>query len=435
MSNILKLILCFFTLPFFAEGQNYLKGKMPNFPDQLVYLFSYEGYQSMVVDSARTNGRGEVVFKYEAPYQHGFLRLLVSQGNSPENSVYLDIAVEDSAVFFSEGKLITTSFSAGKLNIAFYDLSHTLSKLRDQRYALEEAMVVFEEDKSFFRRLNKQWKKNRKMTDEAYQGFYSKIGDSPFSGLIRAMEQWEPKEPELEEPSREDFWAGKSFDDPVLLRWNMISQKTLQYFSLYAKENLSYDEAMRGYRLFVSRTIEPLEKNTPLKENTLEFLVDGFTQMGIEEILDYIDERYFSDGLCGDENESLQQKLEAIRALKPGNRAPDLVWDGPNLQDIKSKYTLVIFFSPECPHCVEHFPDWVNTAGKYDSNVLQVVAISLDEGIEKLSPPDSWFVGVSEPTADAFKIRSTPNFILLDNQQKIVARMRDMDELKKHVVL
>ncbi len=89
-------------------------------------------------------------------------------------------------------------------------------------------------------------------------------------------------------------------------------------------------------------------------------------------------------------NNDLSKQLESYRAMKRGNTAPDIVFNGDvvksgsviktpkRLSDIQADYKVVIFGASWCPKCAEELSQLLPLYQKWKSKGVEVVFISLD---------------------------------------------------------
>lgn len=74
---------------------------------------------------------------------------------------------------------------------------------------------------------------------------------------------------------------------------------------------------------------------------------------------------------------------------------------------------MLVFYSIECPHCKEMLPKLAELYKKQDGNRSEIVAVSIDE------QKDAWLS----------YLYATPTMILLDKEQKIIAKPITMEEV------
>lgn len=153
-------------------------------------------------------------------------------------------------------------------------------------------------------------------------------------------------------------------------------------------------------------------------------------------------------------NSDLSKQLETYRAMKKGNTAPDIIFNGDNfapgyksenfpkkLSDLASKYTLVVFGASWCPTCAEEIPTIVNYYQKWKENDVEVVFISLDEKQEvyKSFVKEFPFLSMCDyqkwdsPIVNDYYVFGTPTMFLLDNKREILLRPNSVNQVESWV--
>jgi thiol-disulfide isomerase/thioredoxin len=138
----------------------------------------------------------------------------------------------------------------------------------------------------------------------------------------------------------------------------------------------------------------------------------------------------------------LAKQLETYRAMKKGNKAPEIIFKGTLVQSGKSaanvaklsavpaQQTLVVFGASWCPSCKEEMPKIAENYAKWKSKGLEVVFISLDIEEKEFTEfvknyPFLSFCDFkkweSKPVQDYY-VFGTPTLFLLDSNQTILVR-------------
>ncbi|MFC3416854.1 peroxiredoxin family protein [Algoriphagus hitonicola] len=146
----------------------------------------------------------------------------------------------------------------------------------------------------------------------------------------------------------------------------------------------------------------------------------------------------------------LAKKLESYRAMKKGNTAPDIIFEGdyyapgyepnnsPNkLSDLKSKYTVVVFGASWCPQCTEELPEIAKQYPKWKANDVEVVLVSLDEDqtqfdIFAKTFPFISFCDYQKWNSTAVKdyyVFGTPTMFLLNDKREILLRPSSLKQM------
>lgn len=168
--------------------------------------------------------------------------------------------------------------------------------------------------------------------------------------------------------------------------------------------------------------------------------------MGMDAVFVHMVENYYMKGDAFWLNQgSLDKYMERARSIAPnviGNVAPDLKMknmDGTDfkLSGVKAKYTLLVFWSPDCGHCLEEVPrvDSAIRAGKFDKKDVKLIAFNIDKDTAKWKNVinekklQKWtHVHDPERTSDfrsQYDVYGTPSIYLLDERRIIRGKKLD----------
>lgn len=241
---------------------------------------------------------------------------------------------------------------------------------------------------------------------------------------------------------KEHYWDSFDFTDDRLIHTPIYDAKLEEYFNRLVvpmpdsinKEGDKLLAKTRGRKELFKYTLFWVTRNAEVSKI-----------MGMDESFVYFVENYF---MRGDaywlDNEALAKYTDKAQKIAPnilGNVAPEITMKDPNnkvvkLSDIKSKYTLVVFWSPDCGHCVTEMPKLDSTyrAVLKDKGV-KVMAIRTEgtdeqwrEFIQKYKLQD--WVNANDPdhTSDyrsKYDVYSTPVIYLLDEKKIIRGKRLD----------
>lgn len=174
--------------------------------------------------------------------------------------------------------------------------------------------------------------------------------------------------------------------------------------------------------------------------------------MGLDEVFVYLNDKYFATGemdfWANDQmKKNIRQHADRLRKSLVGNKGANLIMQDVNLKprnmyDIKSKYTVLYFFDPDCSHCRKETPKLVDfyerNKARYD---VEVYAVSADTSLTKMADyikemKMSWitvngprtYVG---PYQDLYDSVQTPTLYVLDDKKKIIAKKIPVDKLEE----
>ncbi len=263
-------------------------------------------------------------------------------------------------------------------------------------------------------------------------------------------------DPELNEAGRreyaiEHYFDNVDFTDVELVRSNVYTTLAIEYLTLYSNPSFKQDQLEDEFIKAVDKIMYEAMDNNIIYDFVVDYLVGGFERYHFDKVLDYIAENYTPEQ-CENEDKKndLQTRLQKYAELAVGKKAPDISIPDTsgnviNLDKIKSKYTLVLFWASWCSHCTETLPEIFNL---YESSInrktLEVLSVSLD------SKKDEWLAalhqggytwlngsdlkGWDSQAAVDYNVYATPTMFLLDKNQKIIAKPITFQELKKALI-
>jgi thiol-disulfide isomerase/thioredoxin len=240
---------------------------------------------------------------------------------------------------------------------------------------------------------------------------------------------------------REHFWDGFDANNPQLINTPLYTDHILNYIRYWMNPEMQFgkEEMNAGFKKSVDTIMQKFRGNEETKKFALQYLQLGFKEIGNEEVLQYIDEKYQEIAAqCKDEanKSAFEKRMIGYATMKAGMQAPNIVFDSKKtLYDIKSEQTIVVFWASWCTHCMEMMPK-VNDWAKDNPNT-KVVAISLDEDQEAYQKTIKMLPNIfhncdfkkwdSKAVSDYF-VYGTPTFIVLDPKKNIVGKYASWED-------
>ncbi|MFW5706235.1 MAG: redoxin domain-containing protein, partial [Bacteroidota bacterium] len=249
---------------------------------------------------------------------------------------------------------------------------------------------------------------------------------------------------------REHYFDGADFSDTSLLYSQVISNKILQYLSLYQNNRFGKDQLQVEFIKAVNRIMAETNEEPQVYEYVMDYLITGFESYGFDRVITYIADNIDMDQTCvnSERKAELEKKVESLKKFAVGQKAPDftatsLQGNEVTLSEIGSEYTLLVFWATWCPHCTQLLPKLETLYLPENTGKLEIVAVSLDDSEEELQSflkegNYNWiniadFKKWQGDVVQLYDIYATPTMFLLYKDRTILAKPMTSDEVK-HVL-
>ncbi len=448
MKNLLFTVALLISLNSVSQ-KNIINGKIEGYPEKYVYFMGFDGNQSNVFDSIRTDQMGG--FRWNLNDEDpGLFRIIFG------NDKFLDIIVNNESFSFNTTYSYPkddVKFSVSKENSIFYDY---LNKRNENQFKLElltPLVAQYPQNEEFYKEAEKEY---IQLQDNMKNYTNSVIENNPDLLVSKFIHYDKPHQIDLSVPfSEQDEYLKKhyfddlNFDDPVLLNLNVLPGKIIGYLSLYRDPSLAKVLQEELFRQAVDSILHKTMNNEEIYYFSLQYLIDGFQMYGFDNLVDHIGKTYTLDKTCVNEERKseLEKRMDNIRKLSAGNNAPDIKIINTNehsspqwLSQIDSDYKLVLFWSSWCPHCKSIIPGLRDYYNQVPREKFEIISISVDTsatGYQKVSDELSipWisfadFKGWNTQAAIDYSIYATPMMILVDKDLKIIYKPSGIAELK-----
>ncbi|MCF8380930.1 MAG: TlpA family protein disulfide reductase [Bacteroidales bacterium] len=420
-----------------------------------VILQSYYGSNLVPTDTIPVEG--EAIFLENKNYQAGLYRLVLEDPantalfKTNPSSLDFIISAEDISLhtsFFDPVKSMEVIHS--KENSLFYDYLKKNNIYQARLGALLGLLSEYSEKDHFYEALGIE---TVRLQEEFVDYLLTSAGDREYrfiSDYLKFMVEpvYHPDcGMSIGEFMKTNYLDPLDFNSPDLIRSPAISRKIISYLSFYANNKYSQAEQEVEFMLAVDKIMEEVSHNQEVRSFVLDFLVEGFEDLQMENVLVYIADNHLSADCETDNEKILQKRLAGYQEMSVGkpvkniqllNEQDELV----SLFDIQKDYTLILFWASWCPHCKKLISDlnkWYKTEAQlYD---IEIFAVSIDTSkadweevvfINDLSwintlEPKGWDAKVSQQ----YNLYATPTMFLIDREKKIVAKPLTMREFLK----
>ena len=242
------------------------------------------------------------------------------------------------------------------------------------------------------------------------------------------------------------YWQDVDFNDTTLIGSKQLSDKMVDFLYQYSCcDESSFDSlSIKGTEIILGKA----KTNMRMYEFVLEYLLNGYSNMGKSQVVDYLltYPQLFEGEISMEEGLRLDSITEPYQLVKVGAQAPDFTGftiDGKTyrLYDSKANNIIVVFWSTDCEYCHDfllQIRKHLNLKSDYEL-VTFALADSQEEvtqAVKKMRLQGYHFYDPlrweSRPFLD-YHITSTPTVFLLDKEKNIVCKPYDWLELKLYI--
>ncbi len=430
--------------------------KFTDIKDTLVYLAHYYGKPLPTIyrrDSVKLDKNGVGTMQTKEKIVGGIYMILLS-----DKATYFDFLLnngDDITINASiKGLPLSVKFIGSEENNHFLEYGRFLSTFgAEQQQFMDELKTAKTTADSTA--ITKKMTEKGKALMRYRKDYAKKYPNSLLSKIFNALNL--PEVPEgkhyLADGKTEDtafaynyykahYWDGFDFTDNRLIHAPIYDARLNEYFNRLV---MQYEDS-------VIKEGEALLKKTKNSEELFKYTLWWLTNnagsskvMGMDAVYVYFVENYHMKGLATWlSDEDLKKHIDNARKIAPnviGNLAPDLnMRDTANrdlpLSSVKSKYTLLVFWSPDCGHCKDEMPklDSVYRAVLKNKGVKIYAVTTLNDekmwkDFIKEKKLQDW-INVWDPEVrtnfrDKYNVYMTPILYLLDEKKIIKGKRID----------
>ncbi|MBU0763795.1 MAG: redoxin domain-containing protein [Bacteroidetes bacterium] len=411
-----------------------------DFPEQTVLIASYYGEKNFIIDSAKTDKNGRVVFTLDKKKLPGQYKVVL-KGKGSVDLIYNneDVEIKTHSGYPADSLKVIRSDE----NELYYSFRRFDSDCRMKLELLSPLVTYYPDKNKFYKEAVKEYGQLQKMRN----GFIEDISENKpdaFAAKIIRMEKTPFLDPSLTDRQKQEFMKAHFFDnldfnDTALFRTNVYTNKAITYLTFFGDRSLSQTELEKEFIKAVDVILSKVNNHDAVYEFVLEYLVGGFEKYHFDNVLDHIATHYRSENFCkNDERKSvLQKRLDSYKKLAVGKPAPDFSLtdiDGNEITIASFSYDklVILFWATWCPHCKEILPKIKALYDAQETKTWEVIAVSLDTSGTAwrtfLKEGDYNWINTSElkgwesTIADIYNIYATPTMFVIDRERKILAK-------------
>lgn len=245
--------------------------------------------------------------------------------------------------------------------------------------------------------------------------------------------------------AEENVWDDVDFTDTALVASESFQNRMLeQLFNLTESGDMHRFDSLS--MATIGNLLEKAKVNMRVYEYVLEFMLNGYSNMGIEQVVDYLLSypMLFEGEIQVEEGMRLDSITEPYQKVRVGAKAPDvsgITIDGRpyRLYDSKAEKVIVVFWSTDCEYCHDFLASIRKNLDLKSDFELVTFALAEDESdairsVKKMRLNGYHFYDElrweSKPFLD-YHISSTPTVFVLDKDRMIVCKPYDWYDLKE----
>ncbi len=448
----------FFCVSFFAKADTgyEIKVKLQNYEETKLKLGFHYGNKQYVKDSATINSDGFFIFKGDKELVPGIYLIIMSPG-----STYFEVLLNRGEQHFTMSTDLKEivekiKFKNSPENDLYYEYLNTLTAKRTAAAKVKEDMKKDSSNQEKYK--EKLLKLDKEVTD--YQKDIVKNKPNSLTGaIIKATKDVEVPE-ELNGSSDEIrnkryFWYKAHFFD----NFNMGDERMIHTPLLFNRVDYYMTKLLIQQPDTLIQGVDRILEAVKPCNDAFKFFCTHFLNfyaksefIGQDAIYVHLAQKYYAvEGLTPWVDKAQIEKIvDNAKSIAPtllGVKAADFELTTRDnkkvkLYDIKTAYTVIAFWAPDCGHCQKEMPFIVDFWEKWKTKGVEVISICNRYTPDKI--PECWKFLDERPgmkfttgvdmylqssTQANYWIKSTPMIYVLDKDKKIVMKKIQAEKL------
>lgn len=435
-----KLFLLLFLVSFNLQAQYKISGEMnPSGKYTWVILYKIEGARQVFVKSGKI-ANGKFSFELQENAKPGAYRI----SYKTEGKGFADLLFNKENVAFTfnpEKAEETIRFSKSTENKLYQEYIHIVST---QQYRTDSLQIDYLKNPQA--KTASLYKTQLAKIAGLQKQYLAKAKGKMVYHFIKATNRHNSadiaKDPQVYLKSiNNHFFDTIDFNNEALYNSTFLVDRITDFvfYMNYSEDPIKQREL---YEKAVKRVLAKA-KNETFKKDIIEFLITQFVNAGNIDFADYLLNSFYKKLPTKIQSTEFTVNYLERTAVGIGRIAPEITWN-TNGKDYKlstineaNNYVLV-FWSTGCGHCLREIPQlYTFTKDIKNSKVIAFAMENDDSDWKKLTQNfTGWHhaLGLKKwenPIARTYQIYSTPTYIVLDKNKKIIAKPETLDELQK----
>ena len=422
-----------------------VSGTFFNLPQQKVYLNAYTGLYMEVLDSVMMSNDKRVDFNTQLT--KGMYQIETEYGFS------FDFLYENEDVKFvlkDINKLEEIEFINSQLNTDWYRYWFFKEQTMKSLDLLKPVLRSYDKKSEFYLNAKNEY---QKLQDSLWRFTDVLLKNNNYASNLIRIDRFAPLNLDYDfKRQREELIAGffneVDFNDLSLIPTNVMTTKIIDFLSIQQLPGQNHDQQIMSIILGIDNVLCRSTVNFEMYEFVFQYLIEGFNELGYEDVVDYMTRIPYSENLECDEDQynELLYIVEFNSRVKIGSQAKNIsgqtIFDEEfDMYDIDSEYTIVYFWSYTCDHCRENIKQLKTFLE--DNPDFSMVAVSVKGDLKKIKSyvkkykVNSYFyydgMEWNSPHVSNYAVTATPTFYVLDKNKNIIYKPFDFEELVQFV--
>lgn len=434
-----------------ASGQGYdITITVEGMQDSVAYLGYHFGEQKYLSDTTLAAGPGIYRFTGKTPLQSGIYFLYTP-------NYYFELIVKDQQFSLStekSGAYKELTIQNSPENEIFKEFQLGMTDLQIKRQGLRKELENAEskeDSAAIFER--------GKVVEQELSGFrksiIQKYPDSFVAKIVKLMERPEVPQAAISQDDKDrarqqyesykrSYIAGVDFNDSGLLRTPILKGTVLEFFDKVIPQ---HPDTINKYADYIMAQVED---QPDAFRFWLVILFNKYQQskiMGMDAVVVHLAEKYYltgmADWLAEDDREKLAEEVAFLKPNLIGKQAPqlqllDTLLSPINLNQLKSEFTILYFYDPDCGHCKKTTPVLLEEYHRMKDSGVEVLGVCIATDIEEwrkyVYENELDWINAADPYVRSnfrrdYNVRTTPQIYVLNKEKKIIAKRLEAEQL------
>ena len=448
------------SLPLLGQQGYDLQFRIKGLQDTTVWLGYYYGESTYRRDTAVVDSNGEFHFRGAEALPQGIYLIAQNKTRLLEFVVGADqqFKLETDTSGYIENMKVTGDTD----NTIFFE------NMRFNKAQHEDAQPVMAviQDSTASEEAKREARKKLEAVNAAVAEYHEKIirehpGTITSKIFLATRPLKTPEPPKLADGSIDSTFQLQWYRDHFFDDFDLADDALIRMPKPFYRDKINeyLDKLYAPHPDTVIRAIEFMVRHARKNPETYKYLIfqcvlkyQNPDIMGLDAVFVYLNDTYFASGEMdywanAQMKKNMQDHADRLRKSLLGNTGPNLIMQDVNfkpraLYDIKSKYTVIYFFDPDCSHCRQETPKLVDFYKRNKTRFdVEVFAVSADTSMAKMADyikemGMNWitvngprtYVG---PYQDLYDSVQYPTVYILDDRKKIIAKKIPVDKLEE----